>query len=261
MPRPVVALLTDFGTDDPFVGTMKGVVLTRCPDATLVDLAHGVSPQRVEEGAFWLERSVGFFPEGTVFVVVVDPGVGSSRRAIAASSGGKVFVAPDNGILSLALACDPAAIVHAIDTDALGLAVRSRTFHGRDVFAPVGAEIAAGRLAVSGVGPRCDALAPLSASRLTRSPGVVEGTVISVDRFGNLITNVTVDDLKALPDARVELGQVRLPISQTYSDVKPGALVALVDAFDVLEIACRDGNASRLLGAERGAPVTVRSTR
>lgn len=255
---PVVALLTDFGTRDPFVGVMHGVVLGRCPDARIVDLTHDVAPQGVAEGAFWLERSARWFPEGTVFVAVVDPGVGTDRRAVAAVAHGHFFVGPDNGLLCPAVSADPGAIAYRIDVAALALPVPSRTFHGRDVFAPVAGELAARRLSPDAVGPKMDLL-PGGAPVASRGPDGVEGAVITVDRFGNLITNVSADAVRALGEVVVEAGAHRLPLSRTYADVAPGDLLALVNAFDVVEIARRDGDAAACTGFGRGARVLVRS--
>lgn len=258
MSRPVVVLLTDFGTADPFVGVLKGAVLGRCPDATLVDLSHEVPPQAVSEGAFLLERCFRWFPEGSVFIAVVDPGVGTERGALAVSAHRRFFVGPDNGLLAATASLDAEAQAFVIDPAHLGLVVPSHTFHGRDVFAPVAAEIAAGRLGPHEVGVRALELVPDDRPVSVRRVDRVEGVVVTVDRFGNLITNIDGAAALSLPDAVVEVGAVALPLRRTYADVSPGAHVALIDAFDVVEVACRNGDAARTLGIERGAPVVVR---
>ncbi len=245
----LITLLTDFGLEDPFVGQMHGVILSRCPEARIVDLSHGVVPQDVEQASFWLSRSYGWFPRGSVHVAVVDPGVGSSRAAIVVEAAGHVFVAPDNGL------CTPLfsnASVHRVDTDALGLTVPSSTFHGRDVFAPVAAEIAAGRLSAAGVGPSHTPLHAQRAAPVRDSSGIT-GHVVVVDHFGNLITDLDA----ALVDgmAEVEIAGRRIAVRRTYADVGVGELVALVSSFDTLEVACREGNAAVVLGVDHGAEV------
>jgi len=256
--RPVIALLTDFGTVDPFVGVMKGVILSRCPDATLVDLTHGVTPQSVTEGAFLLERSHRFFPGGCVFVAVVDPGVGTARRAVVIRAHGRLFVGPDNGLLASTVSTDSRAEVFEIDPARLGLSDLSRTFHGRDLFAPVSAELAAGRISPSDVGPRLAAVEPSDRRVPLRREDRVEGAVVTIDRFGNLITNIDVETMETLYRPFVEVAGLSLPLRGTYGDVEDGEYVALIDAYDVLEIARRNGDAARTLGVTRGAPVTVR---
>jgi S-adenosylmethionine hydrolase len=257
MPRPVVALLTDFGLDDPFVGIMKGVVLSRCPEATLIDLTHGILPQAVVEGAFWLERSVDWLPRGSIVVAVVDPGVGTARRPLVLEALGRIFVGPDNGLLSPLAARDPASAAYVIDSELLGLDVPSRTFHGRDVFAPVAAELAACRLSPSGVGPRAEHFEAKPLPRATAKGTVVTGKVVTVDRFGNLITCIERALLPTGP-AVAEIGAARAVVRTAYGEAAPGELVAVVNAFDVLEVAVRDGSAARSLGVGRGAEVVVR---
>ena len=257
--RPVVALLTDFGLDDPFVGIMKGVVLSRCPDATLIDLTHGIAPQAVTEGAFWLEHSVAWLPHGAIVLAVVDPGVGTARRPVVLGALGRIFVGPDNGLFAPVAARDPASLAYIIEPERLGLDVRSRTFHGRDVFAPVAAELAAGRLAPCDVGPRAERFEARALPRAIAKGAAVTGTVVTVDRFGNLITNIERRLVPAGP-AIAQIGAARAAVRTTYGEAAPGELVALVNAFDVLEVAVRDGSAARSLGVGRGAEVVLRPT-
>jgi S-adenosyl-L-methionine hydrolase (adenosine-forming) len=250
---PIIALLTDFGLSDPFVGIMKAVILGRCAEARLVDLSHDIRPQAISEGAFWLAHCVVWLPAGATCVAVVDPGVGSARRGLVVASGDRVFVGPDNGLLG-APATAPGAESYAIDVHALGLAP-SATFHGRDVFAPVAAEIAAGRLTPSQVGPRVHDPAgspvPAPAFEDTR----ISGTVVVTDRFGNLISNIPAQAAQALGDVQIRIAGRAVPWVRTYSDVEPGALGALENAFGVLEVACRNGSAARTLAVGSGAPV------
>lgn len=231
----VITLLTDFGDQDGFVGAMRGVLLSRAPGARLIDIAHHVPRGDVVKAARVLKRAAPCFPTGTVHLVVVDPGVGSSRLAIAAEIGGHRFIAPDNGVLGLLGA--PTA-VHALPIPASA----STTFHGRDVFAPAAAALAAGA-PLETLGPRVDGLQPLPAA----SPGVI----IEVDQFGNLISN-----LPPLP-GRYRIGAVELDGPQSsYSAVASGELVLVCGSEGTLEVAVRDGSAAERLGLTAGATLT-----
>jgi len=257
MARPgIITLLTDFGLGDPFVGIMKGVILSRFPSAQIIDLTHGIPPQAVSEAAFWLERSHAWFPPGTVHVAVVDPGVGSARPILALEACEQLFLAPDNGLLADRLLASPGARVRALDLDRLALPAPSATFHGRDIFAPVAAGLASGALALDGLGapaqPRPCVLTPPATDA-----EAIHGVVITVDRFGNLITNLGRDVAVAEGARYVLLGERAIPIVRTYADAAPGDLVALINAFDVLEVARRDGNAEAHLGLGRGTAVRV----
>jgi hypothetical protein len=262
----IVALLSDFGTQDHYVGAMKGAVLSVCPDAQLVDVVHDLVPHDVEAGSFVLASSVEAFPTGTVFLAVVDPGVGTARRALAVEKDGRRFVAPDNGLLTHVLAGAGEARVHAITNAGLFRYQVSPTFHGRDVFGPVAGHLARG-MAIEEVGPPAadPILLPVTPMRV-RGDDEWEGEIIHVDRFGNLTTNVLEADLRQIlsrfggdPTAVVVVveGAV-LPLVATYGDVSEGEPCALVGSSHRLEIAIHGGNASRLLGAARGASVRIR---
>jgi S-adenosylmethionine hydrolase len=251
----IVTLLTDFGLSDPFVGIMKGVILSRCRGVTIVDLCHGIPPQSVADAAFWLERSYGWFAPGTVHVAVVDPTVGSARRILSVRAHGHLFLAPDNGLLAASLT-GPGSEVRAVDTARLGLQPPSATFHGRDVFAPLAAELASGRLAFADVGAPASA-APCVLEAPSVQAGAVLGAVVTVDRFGNLITNLERRTLETAGARRVLIGGREVALRRTYADAAPGELLALINAFDVLELAVRDGSAERELGLGRGAPVSA----
>ncbi len=244
----IITLLTDFGTADGYVGEVKGVLLAGCPDAQLVDIAHDLPAQDVDFARLTLARYWRRFPEGTVHLAVVDPGVGTARRAIAVASDGRFAVGPDNGVLS------PALLVP--DARAVSLKVpahASSTFHGRDVFAPAAAALAAGS-AVDALGSVC--AAPVI--RRTPEPerwadGTLRCEVIAIDRFGNAITNCV-----GARGGVVEIAGVTLPVQRTYGDVEPGGLVALVGSSGLVEIAERDRSAARRLRLTRGAVVLVR---
>jgi S-adenosylmethionine hydrolase len=252
----VVTLTTDFGVTDPFVGIMKGVLATRAPDATVIDVSHGVPPQDVLAGALVLRHAVPYFPPEAIHVAVVDPGVGSSRRPICvATTAGTLLVGPDNGVLSLAAAPDVVAKVVHLTEERFFLSPRSATFHGRDVFAPVAAALANGT-DPSALGPTITDIARLEVPSVVGSAGSLRGQVIYIDHFGNLTTNVTESDLtRALT---IGVAGVRLRgVSASYAAVARGEPVAVVNSWGLLEIAVRDGSARETVGAKIGDPVII----
>ena len=248
----VITLLTDFGLADTYVGQMKGAILAIAPGARLVDLTHAVPPQDVTAGAFLLWSAVEAFAPRTVHLAVVDPGVGSTRRAIAIRSRrGDVFVGPDNGLLFPAVEC-----LGGIDL-AIELTERSywrpgpsTTFHGRDIFGPVAAHVANGVPLQSLGRPTAD----VHQLHLPQPRGL-QGEVIHVDAFGNLITNLPAASLP--PHFQVLVHGRAVQAAQTYTAVEPGELLALVGSAGLLEISARDASAARLTGATRATPVHV----
>ena len=255
-PSGLITLLTDFGLQDPFVGIMKGVIAARFAAARVIDLCHGILPQRVAEGAFWLERSFRWFPPGTVHVAVVDPGVGSARRALVVHASGHYFVGPDNGLLSGPLS-EAGCLVRSIDLDALALPEPSRTFHGRDVFAPVAAGLANGELAFSSVGPAFSAAQRDALPQCRVSDDRVDGEVVTVDRFGNLITSIDAAAAAGLPQGRLRVAGASCRRVGTYAEAAAGELVTLLNAFSTLEIAVPGGSAQALLRVARGEAVSL----
>jgi S-adenosylmethionine hydrolase len=257
MARPgIITLLTDFGLSDPFVGIMKGVILSRLPSAQIIDLSHGIPPQAVAEAAFWLERAHAWFPAGSVHVAVVDPGVGSTRPILALEARGQLFLTPDNGLLADSLLASPGARLHRVDPQRLALPPPSATFHGRDIFAPVAAALAGGALDLSALGEPSRA-GPCVLPAPGGDAEAIHGQVVTVDRFGNLITNLARGLVEAERPRFALLGERAIPLARTYSEVRPGELLALINAFEVLEIARRDGSAEAQLGIGRGARVSV----
>jgi S-adenosyl-L-methionine hydrolase (adenosine-forming) len=247
--RPIITLLTDFGTADGYVGEMKAVLLSLAPDAEIVDITHDVPPQDVEHARLTLARVWRRFPEHSVHVVVVDPGVGSARAALAVSSGGRLLVGPDNGVLSPALLSGDARVVELAIPDGA-----SATFHGRDVFAPAAAALARGE-SIDALG-RDIRVAPLilrTPEPTRRADGALEGEVIAVDRFGNAITN-----LIGLRGGVIELDGATISVRHTYTEVPAGAVVAVVGSTGFIEIAVRDGDAALTLGLGRGTSVVLR---
>ena len=249
--RPIVTLLSDFGTADGYVAEVKGTVLSRAPEVVIVDVAHDLPAHDIEAGRLALARYWRKFPSGTVHFAVVDPGVGSARRPLAVESDGRFLVGPDNGLLSPALLLAGAKAVELPVP-----AGAAPTFHGRDVFAPAAALLAAGSH-LDGLGSAV-ADPQIRRTREARriADGAIEGVVITVDRFGNAVTN-----LLAAHGGVVEVGQLRLPVLRTYADVAPGTPLALVGSSGLIEIAVRDGNAAALLGLARDATVLLRTAR
>jgi S-adenosylmethionine hydrolase len=257
----IITLLTDFGCRDPFVGVMKGVILTRFRDAAIVDLTHSIDAQGIAQGSFWLEKSFGWFPQGTVHVAVVDPAVGTSRAAVVVTAGGHCFVGPDNGLLAPAVDTAGAGEVHEIDVERLGLSKPCDTFHGRDVFAPVGALLASGHAQPSSVGPPRSGLTESPLPRVYRTPTGVLGSVVAIDHFGNLITNLDEHLLKTGRTVDVCVMGKSLPLRRTFADAERGEWLALVGSFGTIELAVRDGHAASVLGVRPGTPVELMISR
>jgi len=252
--RPVITLLTDFGLTDPFVGMMKGVIAGICPEAQVIDLTHEVPPQDVACGAFFLERSFRYFPVGTVHLAVVDPGVGTARAPLALTAHRHCFVGPDNGLLSLAASRYRAV---RLAERAFTLSQISHTFHGRDLFAPVAAHLARG-VPLSSLGPPKKTIVKLAWPRPKKTRTGLAAEVVSVDRFGNLITNVEPSHWKALKKPRLSVGAFQCDeLSTSYGAASPRALVAVFGGYGLLEIAARDASAAELLRVERGARVKL----
>jgi hypothetical protein len=258
----VVTLTTDFGLQDPFVGVMKGRLVAAFPGIRIIDLTHEIEAHWPAEAGFWLARSFRYFPAGTVHVAVVDPGVGSAREIAAVEADGHLFLAPDNGLLAAVLDAVPRASarhVSSVVLAQLGIQAPSATFHGRDIFAPLAANLAAGRLTPAELGPETTDLVPGWIEGPTVAAGQVTGTVVTIDRFGNLITNIESAHLTGLSYPRVRVAGRELPLRRTYADVRPGDYLALVNSFGVLEVARAERSAAEGLGLARGAPVSVTS--
>lgn len=249
--RPIITLLTDFGTADGYVAELKGVLLSATPEATIVDLSHEIPPHDVECARLAVARYWRRFPSGTVHLVVVDPGVGSARAPLAVSSDGRFLVGPDNGVLSPALLAG-GAIAVALSVPATAAA----TFHGRDVFAPAAADLALGAPIDSLGTMHLDPIVRRTAEARRGPDGSVIGEIIAIDRFGNAISN-----LIAPRGGRVEIVGTSMPIVRTYADSPRGEIIALTGSSGFVEIAQRDGHAARSLGLERGTPVVLRAAR
>jgi S-adenosyl-L-methionine hydrolase (adenosine-forming) len=246
--RPVVTLLTDFGTADGYVAEMKGVIVTRAPDAMLVDVTHDIPARDVELARLAVARYWRRFPPGTVHVAVVDPGVGSARAALAVESDGRFLVGPDNGVLSPALLVAGARAVRLpVPSGA------APTFHGRDVFAPAAADLTLGATLDALGSPALECVIRRTPEPRRLSDGSIEGQVIAIDRFGNAITN-----LLGLRAQSVEVNGTVLPLRRAYADVAAGEPIALVGSTGLIEIAVRNGSGAATMGLERGSVVVLR---
>lgn len=257
---PVVTLLTDFGTADGYVAAMKGVLLRHAPEARLVDAGQGVPQGAVRRAAWALSRYWDRFPGGTVHVVVVDPGVGTGRRALALEADGRFVVAPDNGVSSRVLEAADAWRAVSVDRDGLpavpgtGGAGSSATFHGRDVFAPAAALLARGE-GLDGLGPPLDDPVRIPEPPPRSTPEGILGQVVTVDGFGNLVTNVPASRVTA--GAAVRIAGRTVSLRRTYGDAEPGRVLALINSSQRLEVAVRDGSAARVLDVGEGEGVLV----
>lgn len=248
--RRTITLITDLGTADGYVGEMKGVLASLAPEASVVDVTHDIPPQDVEHARLTLARVWRRFPAGTVHLVVVDPGVGSARDAIAVESDGHFLVGPDNGVLS------PALLLPGVSAASLRVPHQaSATFHGRDVFAPAAAALANGQ-PLDALGVAAHAPIVRRTPEPARRGDVLEGEIILIDRFGNAVTN-----LVALGGGTVVVGDRRLAIRRTYAEVAAGEALAVVGSSGLVEIAVRDGSAAQRIGLTRGARITLEHSR
>lgn len=254
MPNPpAITLTTDFGHHDPYVGVMKGAILSVCPVAQIVDLCHEIEPFVTDQAAFVISQAVPYFPPDTVHMVVVDPGVGGPRRALVAKGKRACYVGPDNGVLGPLFAEDEKVVVHEIGTPDFLPGERSATFHGRDLFSPAAAHLAMGR-ALSEFGPRVtdDLAVPFPAP--AEGPDGITGTILHVDRFGNLITSLDRSCAKRVTTVRV--GGRKVPMVPFYGHVKVGQPGALVGSSNRIEVFIREGSAKSRLGVTVGDRVT-----
>jgi len=255
----IVTLTTDFGSQDPFGAILKGVIAGRAPTARVIDVTHGVPPHDVLAGALILRHTVPYFPPRTIHLVVVDPGVGSERRALCVETQRALLVGPDNGVLSLAApSIEIRRIIHVTE-ERFFLSPRSATFHGRDVFAPVAAALAA-NTPPDRLGAEVPDMNRLQVPRVTREPHALRGQVIYVDHFGNLVTNVSDTELASLASSspRIAIGTAHLQgMSPSYAAVERGKPLAVLNSWGLVEIAVREGSARDRLGVGVGEPILI----
>ncbi len=253
-----IALLTDFGDNDGFVGMIKGTIKSLAPDCEIIDITHNIAAFDIRAAAFVLQKSIRYFPPQTVFVGVVDPGVGSARRILAARAGDFYFVAPDNGLLSYLLTDFAAKQVHVVENEALFLPEHGQTFHGRDIMAPIAARLATG-LALEAVGPATETYAYLKIPNLLKHARSVIGEIVYVDKFGNMISNITKNDLPRdveLAHLRCTVGEARnIPFVNSYSEGRD--LAAIISGFGTVEIFVNQGSAASKFGRAIGTTIGV----
>jgi len=260
-PRPIITLTTDYGTNDHLVGTLKGVILKINPDVTIVDISHDVTAYDLLDGALTIGSSYSYFPPRTIHVVVVDPGVGTERRPLLVTGDTQYFVAPDNGVLSLVYEREENILVRHANVEHYYLQPVSKTFHGRDVFAPIAGWLAKGAQA-SAMGEEITDYKKFAMPRPKPADGSSKGVVLRVDGFGNLITNFRPEDL---PTAAIENGTVQIALGthsitklvDTFAKGNPGEPFAYIGSNGFIEIGINRGNASKSLGVGRGTQVTL----
>ena len=259
---PLITLTTDFGLNDHFVGTIKGILLGIAPDARIVDISHSVQAFDVLDGALTISQAYSYFPSGTVHMVIVDPGVGSARRPILATTERHHFVAPDNGVLSLMYAREERLSVRHVTAEHYYLQPVSNTFHARDIFSPIAAYLAKG-VDPDRFGSEITDFVRFAAPRPRVVDGMLRGVILKVDRFGNLITNVTAQDAPALfganpPAFKILAGKREITeIHAAYADGAPGEVFAILNSMGYLEIAANRTAATQLLGIGKGGEVNV----
>jgi hypothetical protein len=256
MPAPIVTLTTDFGLSDHYVGVMKGVILGICPGAQLVDISHQVSPYAIAEGAFLIGQTYRYFPNGTVHLVVVDPGVGSPRRPIVVQAAGQHFVGPDNGVFGMIFAREEHAVRLIQNREYFPEPV-SHTFHGRDIFAPVAAHLAAG-VGISLIGEiLANYVRPSFEKPRQTGPGTWEGEILKVDHFGNVITNFHADEFPAFEE--LALGAARVcRLVRSYAEANAGELVAIAGSSGYLEVSVKQESAAKKIGCVTGEACRIR---
>lgn len=262
----VITLTTDFGTDDAFVGIMKGVILQVHPKATIIDITHRIAPQDLVQAAYTVAYTWKYFPENSIHIIVVDPGVGSDRRIIALRKRSQIFLAPDNGVLTPVLQEHGEEQIYLVTNTRYFLTPVSQTFHGRDIFAPVGAQLAKG-LPINALGKPIDGTDLVRLNNLQphiTANGVVSGVVVSIDHFGNLISNIDWNFIRDhFPAAtqsslRFYIGdQAIAGLSASYDSVEPGSPLAIIGSRGYFEISVNCGNARQYFGMRQGDPVKV----
>ena len=261
MDHSIITLTTDFGVSSPYVAQMKGVILAHCPGVTLVDITNAIRPQDIRQAAFVVSEATPLFPRGTIHVVVVDPGVGTARGIVFAQIGEQSYVAPDNGVLSHLAARVPPSRIFTLADERFWLPDVSSTFHGRDIMAPVAARVRAG-LSPTELGPPQTSLVQLDWPEVTVLAGRIEGEVIAMDSFGNLITSITREQLAGVPvDDTVGIfcdDHETRGIFTAYGDQPDMTLIALLGSSGHLELAIVGDSAATMLGVHEGAKVKVR---
>ena len=259
-PSGVITVTTDFGHKGPFTGVMKGVILSRFAAARVIDLAHDIPAQWPPEAGFWVSRAYRWFPPGTVHLAIVDPGVGTERDILLVEADGHVFIAPDNGLLGQLLDAADSPQVYRLDRASAGqldLPPPSATFHGRDILAPVAAEIAAGRVTAGEIGTAVEEWVPGWLDRPEVANDKVSGVIVTIDTFGNLISNIDAELVEDFKEPVADIAGHQIAMKTTYGRARPGELLVLVNSFGVIEVAKAEGSAAEGLDSARGAPLVI----
>ncbi len=260
MRKSIITLLTDFGTKDHYVASMKGVILNFNPQCTMVDITHEVRPHDIEEGAFILANAYSYFPKGTIHLSVVDPGVGSSRKPILLVTKDYFFVGPDNGLFTLVAQREKVKQVIVLAKKKYFLAEISETFHGRDLFAPVAAHLSLG-INPGNFGYRINAIKELGFREPFIKEGKLSGAVLHIDTFGNLVSHIDKEKLFLFTKGQpfvIRVGRKTIhSLKKGYWEGKKGELIALLGSSGFLEISVREGNAQKILGIKRGDPIQI----
>lgn len=260
MPTRIVTLTTDFGLKDPFAAEMKAAILGICPTAVIVDVTHEVEKFNIRMGAYILASAAPYFPEGTVHVAIVDPGVGTQRRQLIVQTKRNFFVGPDNGLLMLAAEAEGIKRLHEVTSRRLMLPHVSSTFHGRDIFAPAAAHLVNGVPLEEFGSEITDAVKP-AFSKVTRDKDTLAGEVLHVDGFGNIITNIHAKDLADFIEGKVQAEfsshRLQLKVSRTYAEAKPQEALAFIGSHNYLEIALNQGNAAAKFHTKAGDKITL----
>jgi len=262
--EPIITLLTDFGEEDPYVGSMKGVILSISPKARLVDLSHQIKRHDIRQGAFFLFSLVKYYPKGTIHLVVIDPGVGTERKAIIVQSENHFFVGPDNGVISLAAQNDGVRKVIEIENSDYYLQPVSETFHGRDIFAPVAAHLAKNKR-IEEFGSVLEDWIQLRIPLATINKAEIKGEIIHIDRFGNLITNISreifqkVHDLqRSFIEIKINNRELQVPLCSSYNEVKKGDFLGIFGSTDFLEISKNQESAADALNSQNQDKILVK---
>jgi len=260
----IITLTTDFGLADHYAGTMKGVLLTRCPTAQIVDISHEIPPFSIPSGAYTVSQAAPYFPAGTIHVVVVDPGVGTPRKPILVAANGQFFIAPDNGVLTLVMAADPHAETQEITNRALWLPSPSQTFHGRDIFAPVAGALASGAVRAEEVGPALHEVKHLTGLHPERvNKNTWRGMILSVDHFGNVITNFSVSAFPQIANRAFALEAADQKITgfrRTFGDAPQDLCFAYSGSGGYIELGMNQRSAAAFLGVRAGQRLMLRVT-
>ncbi|MDH5481502.1 MAG: S-adenosyl-l-methionine hydroxide adenosyltransferase family protein [Candidatus Bathyarchaeota archaeon] len=264
MPSPIITLTTDFGLKDPYVAEMKAVILSISPKAIVVDVTHGVEKFNIRMGAYALASASPYFPKGAIHVGVVDPGVGTIRRSLLIQTKHSFYIGPDNGVLTLAAKSQGIVHIYEISNRKLMLLKISNTFHGRDIFAPAAAHLANGTSPIE-FGPEVFKIVTPDFAKIIRDGDVLKGEITHIDNFGNIITNLGENEIKAMKikqfaNIKLKDTKLKLKLCRAYAEVRPQKPLAMIGSHSFLEISINQGNAAQMFDTKIGDTVTLYRT-